>query len=105
VTKGRRIILRRNIEMSQPQLLVGERQKLVNRAAAPLWHFHVETAGEMHRADLLLPYEEEPIIAPASGNLDHQLLVAGAVMRPIVGNDDLFDKIDRVARKRSRFGG
>ena len=37
-----------------------------------------------------------PGLAPAPGNLDDQLLLAGTVMRPIVGDDDLLDKIDRV---------
>src|SRR6516164_11026100 len=90
--------------MSQPQLFVGECEKLVDRAAAALWYLHVEAARKVHRADLLLPHEVQPVIAPAAGDLDHQLLLAGPVVRPIIGDDDLFHEIDRVARKWSGFG-
>ena len=51
----------------------------------------------MQRAHFLLPEEIKAIVAPAAGNLDNQFLFAGSVMRPIVGDDDLFDEIDRVA--------
>jgi len=90
--------------MSQPQPFVGEREKFVHRAPAPPWHLHVEAAGEVHRTNLLLPHEIQPIIAPTAGNLDDQLLLAGPVMRPIIRDDDLFDEVDGVTRERGRFG-
>src|SRR5260370_36874549 len=89
--------------MSKPQLFVGECEKLVDRAAPPLWNLHVETAREMQSADLLLPNEIKPVVAPAAGYLDDQLLVAGPVMRPVVADDDLFHKIDRVTGKQGGF--
>ena len=89
--------------MPQPQLFVGERQKFVHRAPAPLRHLHVETAREVQRADLLLPDEIQPVIAPTAGNLDDELLLAGPVMRPVIGDDDLFDKVDGIAGERGRF--
>src|SRR5260370_8801457 len=89
--------------MSEPQLFVSECEKLVHCAAPPLGNLHIETAREMQSADLLLPHEIKPVVAPAAGYLDDQLLVAGAVMRPVVGDDDLFAKIDGVTRKRGGF--
>src|SRR5216684_3221235 len=89
--------------MSEPQLFVGEREKLVLCATPPLGNLHVETARGLQSADLSRPYEIKPVVAPAAGYLDDQLLVAGAVMRPVVGDDDLFDKIDGVTRKRGGF--
>ena len=97
VTKGRRILFGGKIEMPEPQLFVGERKELVNRAAAALRHLHVEAAGEVQCADLLLPDKIQPVVAPAAGNFDDQLLLAGAVMRPVVGDDDLLDKVNRVS--------
>jgi len=32
-------------------------------------------------------------VAPATGNLDNQLLLAGPVMRPVIGDDNLFDEV------------
>src|SRR6516162_831724 len=104
VTEGGRIVLRGEIEMSQPQPFVGECKKFVDGAPAPFWHLHVESAGEVHRTNLLLPYEIKPLIPPAPGNLDDQLLFAGPVMRPIISNDDLFDEVDGIPRERGRFG-
>src|SRR5215467_10863661 len=96
MAEGRRIVLRRQVEMSQPQLLVGEGQQFPNRSAAALRYFHVEAAGEVQSANLLLPHKVKPIIAPPAGDLDDQLLLAGTVVHPVIGDDDLLDKVDRV---------
>jgi len=91
------------LDLIVPAKFVGKGEKLVHCAAPPLRNLHVETAREMQSADLLLPNKIKPVVAPAAGYLDDQLLVAGAVMRPIVGDDDLFDKIDGVTGKRGGF--
>src|SRR6516162_8431235 len=103
MTERWRILFGGKIEMPEPQLLVGERQKLKHRGPAAFRHLHVKPAREVQRADLFLPYEIEPIVTPTAGNFDDQLLVARTVVYPIVGNDDLFNEIDRVTRKRGWF--
>ena len=89
--------------MPEPKLFVGKGEKLVYGAAAAFWHLHVEAAGEVQGAEFLLPDEIHPIIAPAAGNLDDELLLAGAIMCPVVGDDDLLDKVDGITGKRCRF--
>src|SRR5205085_10636261 len=91
------------IEMPEPQPLIRQGQELVEGAAPPLRHLHVETAGKMQRAELLLPQEVHPVIAPAARDLDDHLLLAGTVVRPIVGKDDFFDQIDRIADRGMNF--
>src|SRR5579872_291531 len=103
ITKGRRGLAGGKIEMAEPHLFVGQRQQLVKRAAAALRHTHIEAAGEMQRAQLLLPQEIKPVVAPAAADLDDQLLFAGAVVRPVVGDDDFFDEIDRITAMRAGF--
>src|SRR6266436_4181708 len=99
VSEGRRVVLRRKIKMPEPKFLVSQRQELVDSTPATLWDLHVEPTGEVHRTYLLLPHEIESIIAPATGNLDNQLLLAGSVMRPVIGDDNLFDKVDGISRE------
>src|SRR5262245_28440329 len=70
MAKRRRVLLGGEVEMPEPQLFVGKRQQLEHRAAPTFRHLHVESAREMERADLFLPYEIEPVFAPAPGNLD-----------------------------------
>ena len=89
--------------MPEPQPLIGKRQQFVERAAPALRHLHVKAAGKMQRAQLFLPQEIEPVIAPAAGDLDDQLVFAGAVVRPIIGDDDFFDQVDRIAGMRPTF--
>ena len=103
MAEGRRIFLGGEVEMPEPKLFVGKGKKLVHGAAAALWHLHVEAAGEVESAKFLLPDEVHPIIAPAAGNLDDEFLLAGAIMCPVVGDDDLLDKVDGVTGKRRRF--
>ena len=90
--------------MPEPEFLVSQRQELVDSTPATLRDLHVKPTGEMHRADLLLPHEIKSIIAPATGNLDDQLLLAGPVMRPVIGDDNLLDEVDGISRERCRFG-
>src|SRR5437879_9288648 len=97
MAEGRRIFLGGEVKMPKPKLFVGESKKLIHGAAAALWHLHVVAAGEVQSTELLLPDEIHPVIAPVAGNLDDELLLAGAIMRPVVGDDDLLDKVDGVA--------
>src|SRR5262249_14344576 len=60
-------------------------------------------AGKMQRAQLLLPEKIHAVVAPAAGDLDNELVVAWAVMRPVVGDDDFLDQIDRIAGMRGDF--
>src|SRR3954453_18484685 len=89
--------------MPEPQPLIGQSQELVERAAPALRHLHVEAARKMQRAELLLPQEVHPVIAPPAGDLDDHLLLAGSVMSPIVGENDFFDQIDRIADRGMNF--
>ena len=57
----------------------------------------------MQRAQLFLPQEVHTVITPAAGDFDDKLLLAGAVMRPVVGDDDFFDEIDRIADRGVDF--
>jgi hypothetical protein len=57
----------------------------------------------VQRAQLLLPQKIQPVIAPAAGDFDDHLLFAGAVVRPVVGDDDFFDEVDRIAGMRTDF--
>src|SRR5579885_766628 len=104
VAKGRGVVVGGEIEMAEPELLVDEGEQLVDGAAPPLRHLHVEAAGEMERADLLLPDEIEAVVAPAALDLDDHLLIAGAVMRPFIRENDLLDEIDGVGCGRRRLG-
>src|SRR3954453_6556571 len=89
--------------MPEPQPLIGQSQELVERAAPALRHLHVEAAGKMQRAELLLPQEVHPVIAPPAGDLHDHLLLAGPVMGPVIGEDDFFDQIDRIADRGMNF--
>src|SRR5260370_25092729 len=97
MAEGRRIFLSGEVKMPKPKLLVGEGKKFVHGAAPALWHLHGEAAGEVQSTELLLPDKIHPVIAPVAGNLDDEFLLARAVMCPVVGDDDLLDKIDGVA--------
>src|ERR1700758_3118536 len=97
MAEGRRVFLGGEVKMPKPKLFVGKGEKFVHGSAAALWHLHVEAAGEVQSAELFLPDKIHPVIAPVAGNLDDEFLIAGAIMCPVVGDDDLLDKIDRVA--------
>src|SRR2546428_10786145 len=57
----------------------------------------------MQCAEFFLPQKIHPVVAPAAGDLDDQLLLAGTVMRPVIGHDDFFDEIDRIADVGMKF--
>src|SRR5260370_27455758 len=97
MAEGRRVFLGGEVKMRKPKLLVGKGKKRVHGAAAALWPLHVEAAGEEQSTELLLPDKIHPVIAPVAGNLDDEFLLAGAIMRPVVCDDDLLDKVDGVA--------
>src|SRR3712207_7173424 len=62
----------------------------------------IERGREMQRADLLLPHEKEPVVAPAPRHLDDDLLVTGAVVHPLVGDDDLLRSEEHTSELQSR---
>ena len=48
-------------------------------------------------AQILLPDEVEPIVAPASGQLDQHLLGRVAVEAPLIGVDQFFQDVQGIA--------
>jgi hypothetical protein len=64
--------------------------------AAALRHLEVEGAGEMQRLDVVEPGEGNLVVAPAAADQHGDLVVAGALERPIVECGDAFDDIERV---------
>ena len=86
--------------MPEPQLLVDHGEQVGDRAALVRRHPEVEQAGEVHGAQILLPGEEHPVVAPASTQLDHHLLVGRAVEAPFVGGDQFFEDVQRIGLRR-----
>ena len=65
--------------------------------AARLRHLQIERAGEMQRLDVVHPGERDVIVGPAAAHRDRDLVVAGAVERPVVHRGEPLDHVDRIA--------
>src|SRR5262249_53678655 len=90
-------VLAPQIEMSDPHLLVDQRDQLLHLAAATVRHFELEGAGEMQRLDIVHPGVGDLIIGPLPGGQDGDLVLARALERPSVGGRDSLDDFERVA--------
>ena len=82
--------------MADPQALVDPGQQVVDRGARLGRRLGVQAAAELQRARLLLPDEEQAVIGPAAADLDQDLVVRRALERPVVGDHQLLDQIERV---------
>ena len=83
--------------MAEPELLVHRPQKLQEACPAMAGHPEIDDAGEGNGAQILLPDEVKPIVAPAPGQLDQHLLGRVAVEAPLVGVDQFFQNVQGIA--------
>ena len=97
MAEHRQVLVRPEVEMPEPQLLVGHRQQGVDRLALFDRHLHLERTGQVHHAEFGMPAEPHPILAPMAVDLGRQLVVVLPVERPFVGDRDLLDEVDRIA--------
>ena len=77
-------------------LLVDQRDQLLHLVAAALRHLEVEGAGEMQRLDVVHPGERNLVVAPPAADQHGDLVVAGALERPVVDRGDAFDHVERI---------
>src|SRR6266508_5790402 len=72
-------VLGPKIEMSNPHLLVDQRDELLHLAAAALRHFQFEGAGEMQRLDVVHPGVRDLVVGPFPARQDRDLVLARAL--------------------------
>ena len=77
-------------------LLVDQRDELLHFGAAALRHLELEGAGEMQRLDVVHPGEGDLVVGPLAAHQDGDLVVAGALERPVVGRGDPLDHVERI---------
>ena len=82
--------------MADPQLLVDQRDQRLHLGAAALRHLEVEGAGQMQRLDVVHPGEGDLVVGPLAGDQDGDLVVAGALERPVVARRQALDHVERI---------
>ena len=85
--------------MPEPERLIGARDHFVDRRLLGVGNAHVEVTGQKHRLNVAVPDRVEMDPAPASGKLHHQLVLAAAIDRPLVGDRQGFHLVERVVDK------
>jgi hypothetical protein len=85
-----------DIEMADPQLLVDERNQLLDLIAAAIGHLEVEGAGDVQAFEVFHPVERDVVVAPAAAHGNRDLVVVFALERPVVDGGDGLDDVDRM---------
>lgn len=98
VTENDRAVVGREIEMAEPETLVDEGQEQRHFAAPFGGRFEIERRCQLQRLRVRLPVEGDVIVAPRARDADVQLIVAGAIERPVLRADNLLDEVDGVGR-------
>jgi hypothetical protein len=82
--------------MADPELLVDLRDELLHFQAAGLRHLQFEGAGQMQRLDVVHPGEGNLVIAPVAAHQHGDLVLTGALERPLVEGGDALDHVQRI---------
>src|SRR5690606_28951711 len=82
--------------MSDPHLLVDEGDEALHFGKARGWNFHVESAGQMQRFEVVHPGEGGLIFVPLALHDDRDFILAGALERPVMRRSNAFDDFDRI---------
>src|SRR6185503_574678 len=64
--------------------------------AAALGHLEVEGAGQMQRLDVAHPCVGQLVVGPAPGHQNGDLVVAGALERPVVAGRQPLDHVEGI---------
>jgi hypothetical protein len=91
--------------VAEPQLLIRHREQGVDLLALVRGNLHLERAGQVHDAELGVPAEPHAVLAPVAADLGRELIVVLPLKWPFVGNRDLLDQIQRIARRGFGLGG
>jgi len=81
-------------------MLVDHRDQLDHLGAAALRHLELEGAGDMQRLEVEHPGERQLIVRPLPAHEDGDLVLAGALERPLVGRRHTLDHVKRIAARR-----
>jgi hypothetical protein len=86
--------------MAEQHLLVDDREQPHHLQRAVVGHLEVESAGQMQRLEILHPGEGDVIVAPGTRDRDGDLVLAGALERPVMRLRHMLDDVDgmQVAR-------
>ncbi len=97
---------RPDIEVTEPKLLVDLGDQTVDLVQPRIGNLEVERAGDVQALEIRPPVEGNMVIRPGAGDGHRQLVLVGALGRPVVGGGDLLDEIDWVSQATvSGFGG
>src|ERR1700693_727619 len=89
-------VLGPQIEMPDPHLLVDQRDQLLHHRATALRHLELERAGQMQGLDVVHPGEGDLIVGPFPAHQDGDLVLAGALERPVVRRRHAFYDLEGI---------
>jgi len=102
MTEHHHAVLHPDVEMADPQLLVDHGNELLHFGQPQLRHFDFECAGQMQRLDLAHPGERDLIVGPLAGDDQRDLVLAGALERPVVAGRHALDDFQRIVALLAR---
>ena len=82
--------------MADPQPVIGQREKFVQRRELFAWRTNIERAGNLQSADLVRPGKQQVIVAPASADFGNQLVTRRPFGGPVAGSHRFLDQIHRM---------
>src|SRR6266567_9500805 len=88
---------RPHFEMTEPELLVDQAQRLKDRGALLGRDLDVGESEELQHLVLGPPHAAQLVLRPAAGRRSDDLAVAGAFARPAARLEILFENLDRSA--------
>src|ERR1700720_90175 len=96
MAEDERALVRKQIEMSDPELGVNVHEQRGHLAAPRGFHPHVEGGGKMKRLHVLPPGDAEMMVAPAPGHREVQLVAPAALERPAMVFHRLLEHVERM---------
>src|SRR5947209_2280702 len=84
--------------MAEPELLVDEADRLIDLGALVGGDADVGQSEELEDLVLLPPHRAQLILRPAALEIGDDLVVAAALIAPIVGAEIMFEHVDGSAR-------
>ena len=85
-----------DVEVTDPQLLVDECDKLLDLGAARLRHLQIERRRDVQRLKVLHPVERHVVVAPLTAHRDRDFVGVLAFEVPVVDGGDVLDNVDGV---------
>src|SRR6516165_7193765 len=89
-------VLRPEVEMPDPHLLVDQRDQLLHGGVTALRHLELERASKMQRLDVVHPGERDLVVGPFPAHQDSDLVLAGTLEGPVVRRGHAFHDLQGI---------